>query len=154
MKEIIINTQTGQITERDMTQEELAQMQAIENDIDAAKERKLQEIAEYDSSDAVNQFIYHGIPMWLDKDLRLELLFRFESEKEQGRTETTLWYDNRIPITLGIDDAIQMIKKLQVYASDTFDKTAEHIAEVNALTDLDAINNYDVTKDYPSKLIM
>ena len=117
------------------------------------KKIKIEVINEYDKSSSVNSFIYNGVEMWLDKTTRNGLLLRFNAEKLAGKTETTLWFGTQ-SFTLNIDNGIQLLYALEVYASECFDNTASHIAAVEAMTSIDDVKNYDHTQGYPAKLII
>ena len=117
------------------------------------KKIKIDAINEYDKSSSVNSFTYNGVEMWLDKTTRNGLSLRFNAEKLAGKTETTLWFGTQ-SFTLNIDNGIQLLYALEVYASECFDNTASHIAAVEAMTNIDDVKNYDHTQGYPAKLII
>ena len=127
--------------------------QTIQSVIDKMKELKIDEIRQYDKSSNVNSFIYHNVEMWLDKDTRNGLIMRLNAEKAVGKTETTLWFGT-ISFTLDIDECLQLLTLLEVYASNCYDNTASHIAAVEALNDVEDIFNYDYTVGYPSKIVI
>ncbi len=112
------------------------------------KDMKIKDIEAYDSSDAVNSFTFNDVPMWLDKVTRSGLIMRLNAEKSANKEESTLWFGT-MNFTVNIDEAIQMIYGLELYASACFDITASHKAEVSALTDMEAVFNYDHTVGYP-----
>lgn len=116
-----------------------------------AKAAVIAEIEDYDKSSAVNEFSYQGVPMWLDKDTRAGLKMRFEAEEAAGEKNTTLWYGTQ-SFTLSIADAKNMLNALEVYASQCYDKTAEHKATVSAMRKADRVIAFDVTSGYPEKL--
>ena len=116
------------------------------------KSRKVDAILAYDSSDAVNEFSIGGVPMWLDKATRAGLLLRFEAEGKVGRTETTLWNDGQ-SYTLPLEQAQQILIALELYASACYDNTQSHIAEVQKMESKEAVEAYDYTTGYPSKLL-
>lgn len=120
--------------------------------VEEAKSKKIFEINAYDSSSAVNEFTYQGVSMWLDKETRNGLLMRLNAEKAAGKTQTTLWFGT-LSFTLDIDSVFSMIYALEVYASECYDRTAAHKAAVNTLTTVEAIEAYDYTTGYPSKLV-
>ena len=119
--------------------------------LERLKYNVLVELDKYDNSDAVNGFTLNGVNMWLDKETRNGLRLRFDSQKALGQTVTTLWY-GITPISLPIDTATQMLQMLEVYASECFDRTAQHKAAINSLTTIDEVFNYDYTEGYPAKL--
>lgn len=118
------------------------------------KEMLLKMIVLHDSSDKVNGFTIGGVHVWLDKATRVGLKLRFESEVAAGKTETTLWMDGMsFPLPLvGDGNALQMLVALELYASDCYDRTQQHIAAVTALATADELEAYDYTLSYPEKL--
>jgi hypothetical protein len=124
-----------------------------ENVIAKMKELKVNDIYAYDSSDNVNSFTFMGVEMWLDKDTRNGLIMRLNAEKAVGKTDTTLWFGT-MSFTLGIDEALQLLTLLEVYASACYDKTASHVAAVEALNDVEDIFNYDYKTGYPPKIVI
>lgn len=118
------------------------------------KEMLLKMIVLHDSSDKVNGFTIGGVQVWLDKATRVGLKLRFESEVAAGKTETTLWMDGMsFPLPLvGDGNALQMLVALELYASDCYDRTQQHIAAVTALATADELEAYDYTLSYPEKL--
>ena len=102
-------------------------------------------------SDGVENFTIGGINVWMDKDTRTGLLLRFQAEKASGKTNTILWHDG-MQFPLVVDTAIQMLYAIEVYASETYDKTAEHIAAVDKLESIDALIAYDFKAGYPAHL--
>jgi hypothetical protein len=46
-----------------------------------------------------------------------------------------------------------MLSSLEVYAIQCYNKTTDHIYNVNALTSIDEVVNYDFKSGYPEKLI-
>jgi hypothetical protein len=116
-----------------------------------AKRKKCDEIKSYDKSGDVNIFFVNNEPIWLDKATRSGLIFRLESERDLGKVETTLWYDIT-EFKLPIDYAIQMLKTIEVYASECYDNTQKHLANIHKLETIEEIETYDYTIGYPEKL--
>lgn len=116
-----------------------------------AKTTKLQDIERYDASSEVNEFYIQGYPVWLDKSTRVGLMLRFNSELAVEKSETTLWYNN-ISFTLPLNSVIQMLYALEIYASQCYDNTQLHRANIEKLDTLDAVLEYDYTVGYPEKL--
>lgn len=118
------------------------------------KEQLKRAINKHDKSrgvDGVENFSINGINLWLDKDTRTGLLLRFQAEKASGKTDTVLWHEGmKFPLT--IDNGIQMLYAIEVYASQTYDKTAEHLAAVDKLASVDALIAYDYKAGYPAQL--
>lgn len=116
-----------------------------------AKERKNEEIINYDSSDAVNIFYISDIPIWMDKATRAGLKLRFEAEIAIGRTDTTLWHEG-FQFPLNLDLAMQMLYAIEIYASECYDNTQRHLANVSQLGTVTEVDNYDYRTGYPEKL--
>ena len=119
--------------------------------IEDIKSRKVEEILAYDSSEAVNEFTIGGQSVWLDKATRAGLLLRFEAESKVGREQTTLWNEG-VSYTLPLADAMQMLIALELYASECYDNTQRHLAEVAKLETIAEVEAYDYTIGYPAKL--
>lgn len=115
------------------------------------KESKVNDIVEYDSSDAVNIFYVNGIPMWLDKATRAGLMLRLQAESALGFEETNLWYDD-FEFRLPISNAMQLLFALEVYASKCYDMTHWHIANINNIDNLQSLKAYDYKTGYPETL--
>lgn len=115
------------------------------------KRQIIRDIEAYDKSDAVNEFTVAEQGIWLDKATRSGLLLRFQAEKAQGIEETILWHNGQ-QFPLRVDQAIQMLYAIELYASACYDNTQRHIANINAMTDEDKLQEYDYTLGYPSKL--
>ena len=122
-----------------------------EQKIQSAKLTKCNEILMYDSSSEVNEFYIQDMPVWLDKDMRTGLMLRFNSEFAMKKENTTLWY-NGVSFTLPLSSAIQMLYALEVYASECYDNTQVHLANVEKLETLEEIQEYDYSVGYPEKL--
>lgn len=116
-----------------------------------AKGHMRRDIGRYDSSSNVNEFFIQDIPVWLDKETRTGLMLRFEAEKALGNEETSLWY-NGMQFPLPLENAIQMLYALEVYASQCYDNTQYHLAEMNKLDTVESIKAYDYSTGYPEKL--
>ena len=120
--------------------------------LEDVKRNKVDEIVAYDSSEAVNEFTIGGQSVWLDKATRAGLMLRFQAEQAAGMTTTSLWYDG-MQFSLPLVDAIQMLYALELYASECYDRTQAHIAEVERLDTIEAVEAYDYTIGYPAKLM-
>ena len=118
-----------------------------------AKIDKIAEIAAYDTSDKVNGFILNGQIVWLDKATRVGLMNSTTIERDLGQETTELWLGEH-NLIIKCDLAIQLLQQLEVYALKCFNVTATHKKEVNSLSTIEEINSYDITKDYPEKLVI
>ena len=116
-----------------------------------SKKLKKDEVIIYDSSREVNEFYIQGIPVWLDKATRAGLMLRFNSELALKKDTTTLWYEGQ-SFTLPLNTAMQMLYALEVYASECYDNTQLHLANVEKLETLEELKEYDYRTGYPEKL--
>ena len=119
--------------------------------LELAKKRVIRSIEDYDSSDNVNSFYLNGVKVWLSKDTRVGLMNSLTIEKNAGKEISTLWFGN-IKLDINTEAAMQMLSTLELYALECYNKTAEHKVAVEALTSLEAVENYDYTTGYPTKL--
>ncbi len=116
-----------------------------------AKKLMLAVIDQYDRSDSVNSFRFNGMAMWLDRETRRTLRERLAREETKGSETTRITYGS-VTFTLPVDTAKSMLESLENYATECFDKTAEHQQAVAELTDTEEILAYDYTAGYPTKL--
>lgn len=123
-----------------------------EEKLNTAKQNKLYEIEQYDTSSKVNSFTLNDKERWLDSDLRKSLSYSTNILKEDGEETVDIWFDTECE-TMDIDNALYMLKELEVYAKQTNTVTHQHKAEVMALTSIEDVEAYDVTKGYPEKLV-
>lgn len=115
------------------------------------KESMIDKIIQYDSSSSINEFFIDDIELWVDSGEREILSRRFIVEYKKGITFTTLW-KNGIAFSLIIEDAISMLDDLELYAIQCYDNTQKHIANVNAMNNINDVKNYDFKVGYPDKL--
>lgn len=122
-----------------------------EKTIEDYKRDKKDEILHFDSSEEVNIFYIQGLPVWLDKATRAGLKLRFEAEIAMGKTDTVLWY-NGIQFPLSLEQAIQMLYAIEVYASACYDNTQKHLTAIDNFETIEEIDLYDYLVGYPDKL--
>lgn len=116
------------------------------------KEDLIAKIDNYDTSEEVNCFYYHGVPMWLDKSTRVGLMNSTSIEKSAGAETTTLWLGS-LTVTLPVDDLLTMLSELELYALDCYNVTAKHKADARSLKTIEEALEYDFTTGYPPKLM-
>ena len=119
--------------------------------LDQAKKEIIRKIDEYDTSVNVNSFKLNGVDVWLSKDTRVGLMNSISIEKAAGKEQSVLWFNN-ICVTVNCDSAIQMLSALELYALDCYNKTSEHKINVQNLSSIEEVHNYDQTQGYPNKL--
>ena len=128
--------------------------------LEGVKSAKVNEIAVYDGSDAVNSFTLGGKRMWLDKDIqkrldkdtRVGLVNSITIEQAVGKETTVLWYDT-VKYVIPIPLALQMLAALELYALECYNVTQEHLAVVMGLATKEEVGAYDYTSGYPEKLV-
>lgn len=129
-------------------------VESLNNDADKlskAKESKIKEIKNYDSSQNVNEFFLNEISLWVDKETRIGLKFRFEVEISAEKIDTVIWY-NGVQFNLRLEDAMDILYRVEKYASECYDNTQRHISTVNMLKTVEEVNEYDYKIGYPEKL--
>ena len=120
--------------------------------LDKEKNKKIENIKDYDKSDSVNSFIINGKSAWLDKATRVGLINSLNMEKVAGR-EMSVLYLNGEKIDISVDDALQLLVVLELYAKECYVVTEQHIANVRELDNIGKIHNYRYDVGYPEKLI-
>lgn len=123
----------------------------LRNQIEAMRAKKVALIQDYDKSEAVNSFLVNGERMWLDKNTRVGLVNSTQVAKAAGAEHIVLWANDK-SYNIPCDMMLQMLAVLELYAMECYNVTAEHIASINALEDLNRIYNYNYTKGYPKRL--
>lgn len=119
--------------------------------IETLKEVKLKELADYDKSNNVNSLKINDGSVWFDKDTRSALSTSIDSASLLGETSIT-YVINDIEFSIEIPKAKQMLAIIQRYADSCFLVTEAHKRAIKGLSEAEAIVNYDVTIDYPTKL--
>lgn len=122
----------------------------VANQLELARASKLREIDAYDNSTYVNGFYLGGNLVWLDRETRASLKNTIESALIIGRDTLDIWFGD-VYITLPIGTARTMLAVLEMYATDCYNVTAQHKVDVRAMDDIEDIEAFDVTKDYPEK---
>ena len=122
-----------------------------EQKLDLAKQIKIDEVNLYDKSLAVESFSINGMDVWLDKATRAGLMLRFNSELALKKENTTLWYEG-YSFTLPLNSAMQMLYALEVYASECYDNTQLHLANIGKIETKEELDAYDYRVGYPEKL--
>lgn len=121
--------------------------------LSALKQKQLDELKVYDSSDKVNRIIFRGEQIWLDKATRNGLLMRLSAEQQAGIKTTTLWYSDNKSFTLNVEDAVTMLYAIERYASQCYDNTQRHAKAISELATEEEVYDYDFTTGYPEVLV-
>lgn len=123
----------------------------IEVSIDIIKEAKISAIIAYDLSENVNEFTLSGNKMWLPLEERKSMRQSLIALKARGIETFTYWL-GLTPITMPVAQFETIMDEVEVYALQCFNVTAQHKAQVMALTTIEEVNAYDHTAEYPAKL--
>lgn len=87
--------------------------------------RKVEEISQYDTSSAVNEFYVNDIPMWFNKNERASLQHLADTEQAMGNTNISLWATTTPPVCIDmtIEQMKQMLIVLENYAMKCYNTT-------------------------------
>lgn len=123
-----------------------------------AKEEKIAELIEYDSSPAVNSFEIrnHGMKLtdyWLDRDLRTSLEGDVRAASKIGDTYRFDVRELGITLTLSCEKFLEALDSLRQYAYTAYNVTSQHMAAINALTTKEAVESYYFTTGFPQQLV-
>lgn len=119
--------------------------------LEKAKANKIAELNAYDSSSEVDSFTINGQQMWLTRDERTQIDESVNAYEAAGATQMTKYF-NGVAYTFPLSTWKQMLNALIVYASEALNATESHKVAINALTDIQAVEEYDFTLGYPEKL--
>ena len=108
---------------------------------------------EYDNSSEVNSFYINGRKQWLDKATRVGLVNSLNVKKATGADTIELWLGKQ-KLTVPIAAAEQFLQNLELYAMQCYNTTAQHLAEIKAISDRKQLMEYNITKDYPEPLTL
>lgn len=127
----------------------------VKDELQESKDNLKNEILNHDSSSKINIFYINDDPLWFDKNQRSNLIQRFNAEKHEGLETTKIWYNTdeySYEYILSINDAINILYKLEVYAANCYDVTQMHLNNIDELEDIDSVMRYDYHKGYPEPL--
>lgn len=148
-EEMILEDGWVEIITTEKTEEELF------ND---AKQFKIKEVKNYDNSNSVNEcFInYNGVSLsyWANKSERSTLKTAIQDcitmDIETYRLDLR---ELGVSITIPCQNMLQMLAALEVYAIKCYNKTTDHIFNINKIENMEELDNYDFTQGYPEKLV-
>lgn len=117
-----------------------------------AKDQKIAQIYQYDSSDAINDVIINNtIHGWVDAEQRANYRSSLDSAKRMGLTQISFFVDNNL-FTVSVEQAEDMLAAIQIYADQCFIVTKQHEINVQSLSTIEQVEAYDYTTGYPQKL--
>ena len=133
---------------------EIASYIKDDSTLEAMKLILTSQVVERDSSSSVNVFFMSGWgAMWLDREMRMVVQRRLEAEKAIGKKVTTLWYGEE-KFELEVEKALSMINQLEIYASECYDATQQHLKRINQIETIDQALSYDIKQGYPNYLYL
>lgn len=129
-----------------------------ERTIEDYRRDKIREINNYDSSSEVNNCYIKTsngeVSYWANKTERSALKSAVQDCIVIGRDVYRLdLRDIGVSVDINCNKLLEMLSALEVYAIDCYNKTTDHIFNVNGLTTIEEIENYDYRSGYPEKLI-
>jgi hypothetical protein len=120
--------------------------------LEEVKLNKVKEIDVYDNSIAVNNFkINDSINTWFTVAERNNYCASINAAKTVG-LDTLSFFVGDIKLEIGTAMAEGMLAQIQLYADACFIVTKQHKMNVEALTTIEEVNNYDYTIGYPEQL--
>lgn len=120
--------------------------------VDVAKRNKIAEIEQYDSSSAINDFTVNtDTHVWFTPQERSNYRNSIDAAKLMNVNQLQVFAGDTL-ITLTTEQAEQMLAAIQLYADQCYIVTRQHKANVEALETVEAVQAYDNTTGYPTKL--
>lgn len=129
-----------------------------ERTIEDYRRDKIHEINNYDSSSEINNCYIKTsngeVSYWANKSDRSSLKSAVNDCIMMNRSTYRLdLRDLGLSVDIDCNKLLEMLSALEVYAIDCYNKTTDHIFNVNGLTTIEEIENYDYKSGYPEKII-
>ena len=105
----------------------------------------------YHNSLEIKQFNINNKICWFDDKERASLINLINAKKSSGILTIIVWFDET-PIELNVDEALNIINRIEQYSASCYNVTQQHLLEIKKLSTLEDCLNYDITKDYPDIL--
>lgn len=126
--------------------------------LEEIKALKIEEVLQYDNTNSINEcfIIYQNqtIPYWASKNERNDLKRSIEDYINAGfETYRLDLRDIGISVEIPCQSLIKMMENLEVYAIKCYNKTTDHIFEIQKLENKDQVESYDYKQGYPEKLV-
>lgn len=113
------------------------------------KKWKISSLIGYANSDTVKSFRFgNAVVNWINSESRVSIRRAIEDKKAEGRKETVIYLSDG-GHTLSIEDAEDMFRKLEVYASDCYQVCEEHKKAIELIQTLAELDEYDITTNFP-----
>ena len=128
-------------------------LEVIEVDtIEETRQKKLQELYEYNNGDEVNSFTFMGRKMWVSLQERIAFRQAVEAKLALGIESITLPIDGLMSTPLPCATVKTMLDRLEVYASDADTRIKYHESVIRELKNEEEINNYNYKEGMPDLL--
>lgn len=131
--------------------QEVFNMKLNERTLEQAKQEKIFQLENYDSSNSINSFLVNGISAWITPVERSNYRTSIEAAEMIELTEVSLFIADQL-ITLPIEQAKLILAQIQLYADACYLTTIQHKKTINALETIEEVDSYDYTTGYPEKL--
>ena len=130
---------------------EVEEVETFEERLRNAKEAKMREIEAYAQSDNVNILYFNNTPTWLDKETRANYKLSLDAAELLKEKEITFVVEGNV-VKLPIEKARMILAKVQRYADDTFIVSSRHKLKVSKMDNVEEVEAFDITADYPEPL--
>lgn len=131
---------------------EVWDMAPAQKTLEQAKMEKLMQIDQYDRSNNVNSFTINGnIEGWFTPEQRSNYKSSIDAAKLLG-VESLQFFIGDLLLNVTPAQAELMLAQIQLYADQCYIVTKEHQIAVEALETVEAVEAYDHTAGYPTRL--
>lgn len=128
-------------------------LEVIEIDtIEETRQKKLQELYEYNNGDEVNSFTFMGRKMWVSLSERIAFRQAVEAKLALSIESITLPIEGLMTTPLPCATVKTMLDRLEVYASDADTRIKYHESAIRELKNEEEINKYNYKEGMPSPL--
>ena len=128
------------------------------DNIDAWAALRSFQVAAYDVSDNVNSFLFDGQKCWLDKNTRVGLANMYRLSEQWADGEIPQLWLGSIPVDVGTaQNALALLSQIEQYALQCYSITQRHLVGIEncrKINDLEALQRFDITADYPEPIII
>lgn len=130
-----------------MTKEEQEELQGI-------KDNLIYQINIFSDQGYINYFTFHGLKLKMLYEDRARFKLSLDAYKLLGKQTMTKYFCGyKIDFNLkDYDKLILMLAALEVYYSECWNVTQQHLEFVKNATSIEEIYNFDITADYPAQL--
>ena len=130
-----------------MTKEEQEELQGI-------KDNLIYQIDIFSDQGYINYFTFNGLKLKMLYEDRARFKLSLDAYKLLGKQTMTKYFCGyKIDFNLkDYDKLILMLSALEVYYSECWNVTQQHLEFVKNATSIEEIYNFDITADYPAQL--